>query len=196
MDHAQLIVNRERLIESTKVLHEEVSKGIWDTALNVGSGSRILPGYRNIDFFAEGAVADDQVTLQTIQDGTVRLLYSSHALEHSGHRYTRKALKRWHQVMVPGGTLFISLPDLDLNMMSMLAASTKEARDWFRYTIFGYQAEQSNPEIECKGEYHLSGYNLQEFGEMLVEAGFEVQESYNYDGFGTWGMFFRAIKIP
>jgi len=195
MDHAQLIVNRERLIESTKVLHEEVSKGIWDTALNVGSGSRILPGYRNIDFFAEGAIADDQVTLQSIQDGTVKMIYSSHALEHSGHRYTRKALKRWHQVMAPGGTLFVSLPDLDLNMMSMLAASTKEARDWFRYTIFGYQAEQNDPNTDCRGEYHLAGYNIQEFGEMLAEAGFEVQESYNYDGWGTWGMFFRAIKI-
>jgi len=30
---------------------------------------------------------------------------------------------------------------------------------------------------------------------MLAEAGFEVQESYNYEGFGTFGMFFRAIKI-
>ena len=190
----ELIRNRDQLIEATRVLHEEVAGGTWPGALNLGSGDKLLDGYQNIDPYAPGAIADDQVTLQTIQDDSSSLIYSSHAIEHSGHRKTIKALKRWHAVLKTGGTLFISLPNLDLNMLAMLTAVTREQRDWYRYTIFGYQALQNNPEIDCRGEYHLCGYNLQEFGEMLKDSGFEVQESYNYEGWGTWGMFFRCLK--
>ena len=57
----------------------------------------------------------DAIDLSRFADGSFAEVYASHVLEHFDYNGPLlKALKEWRRVLVPGGVLRVSVPDLDV----------------------------------------------------------------------------------
>jgi predicted SAM-dependent methyltransferase len=81
--------------------------------LNLGSRTRLMPGFKNMDIDAHDGVdfVGDVSDLSRFADGSVSEIYASHILEHFPHLKTLDVLKEWSRVLSPGGKLYVAVPD-------------------------------------------------------------------------------------
>lgn len=87
--------------------------------LNLGCGDTIIDGFVNVDIRANklhNVVSDDIESLSTFENDSVDLIYASHVLEHFGREKVLKVLNCWYNKLKDGGTLRLSVPDLDAIM--------------------------------------------------------------------------------
>ena len=197
MNQEKLIENRDRLIETENRLFDHC-KTTAGTYLNLGCGPRILEGFRNIDRYDEKAdVQDDIMLLATIDSDTVDVMFSAHSLQHLPIRYVPRALGRWSEVMKRGGELLLSMPDLDLICQALLSNGEATARQWLKYTLFGYQAPPGSDD-SClqmdEGQFNYSGYAMAEIISLLRGVGIVCDNHYQYDGYSTPSFFVHGIK--
>ena len=91
--------------------------GAQPIKLHLGCGHIRIPGFLNVDILDSSAVdlQDDISKLNKVPDNSVDLIYACHVLEHFSHVEALAVLKRWHEVLKPGGELRISVPDTDSN---------------------------------------------------------------------------------
>ncbi len=94
--------------------------------LNLGCGTRLMKGYVNVDIRQEPNptdhadkltcqpdVIDDIKTLSKFENNSADLIFNCHVLEHF-HRAERfDVLKRWFDVLKPGGLLRTAVPDFE-----------------------------------------------------------------------------------
>ena len=114
--------------------------------------------------------------LSPFADGSVAEIYASHVLEHLSHRTDlRIALKEFHRVLVPGGVLRVSVPDLAFLCEQFLEPSL-DVRDQFNIVkmMFGAQADDA--------DFHHVGLNEGIFREFLAQAGFSDIERIGEHG--------------
>ena len=119
-------------------------------------------------------------------------IYASHLVEHLDYNgELQKTLKEWHRVLLPGGKLFISVPDLDV-LAGLLLEKTKltlKERFFVMRMIFGGHVD--------KYDYHVSGLNADFLTEFLKEAGYINIE--RVPGFGlfndTSATLYKGIAI-
>jgi predicted SAM-dependent methyltransferase len=109
----------------------------------------------------------DAGNLECFPDDTFTEIYASHVLEHFD--YTGPlvgALKEWIRVMAPGGTLYVSVPDLDVLARLFLDRELLSYQDRFltMRMIFGGHIDKS--------DYHLVGLNEEFLRDLLRIAGF------------------------
>lgn len=85
------------------------------TKLHLGCGQIRLPGFCNVDILATPAVdfVADISRLNEFTDNSIEQIYACHVLEHFSHDEAVTVLRRWFEVLKPGGELRISVPDLD-----------------------------------------------------------------------------------
>ena len=85
------------------------------TKLHLGCGNIRLKDFCNVDILSTHAVdvVSDISTLNNFNDNSIDLIYACHVLEHFSHDESIKVLKRWFEVLKPGGELRISVPDID-----------------------------------------------------------------------------------
>ena len=98
--------------------------------INLGSGTRAIPGFINIDFFTTPGVdygADLRFPLRIGTD-TVAGIFCEHTLEHLCYRDAYALLSECHRILKPGGTIRIVVPDLSLFLNNYCAGN----QDWFR----------------------------------------------------------------
>jgi len=71
-------------------------------------------GYTNIDGCAESDpdIVDDVVQLAAFEANSVSVIYACRLFEHLTSDEAMLALKRWWTLLKPGGTLRLSVPDL------------------------------------------------------------------------------------
>jgi len=105
-----------------------------------------------------------------IEDGSVKLVYSSHLIEH----YPRESaagvygasvltlLAEWRRVLCEGGEVWIATPDL-LEVANRVMSEPGHREDWLRI-LFGHQASEH--------DHHLWLYDRQQLGALLVDSGF------------------------
>ena len=183
--------NRDWLIGAERELFTRVELTPIITAINLGCGSRILAGFKNVDKFYDhpDVIKNDITTLESFEPNSVDLLFSAHSLEHVSLRHVPKTLRRWVEVLKPGGELWISMPDLDTICRQLIETTDSKLREWLKYTIYGWQAPQG-----CAGDYegpvdpgqfHTSGYGQVEFIGMLGPLGIKITSHFSYDGYGT-----------
>jgi predicted SAM-dependent methyltransferase len=148
--------------------------------LHIGGKVR-APGWEVLD--ANPAPWVDHVAnaalLECFEDNTFEQVYASHVLEHFDYKEALLAtLKEWHRVLAPGGTLFVSVPDLDVLARLFLErqALTIDERFLVMRMIFGGHVDRF--------DYHLVGLNDEFLTEYLRIAGF-------VDGVrvGSFGLF-------
>lgn len=107
----------------------------------------------------------DASNLSRFQDNSFEQIYASHVVEHFDYQgQLLETLKEWYRVMSPGGTLFVSVPDLDTLARLFVDRSRLSPDDRFLVMrmIFGGHID--------KHDYHLVGLN-EEFLTGYLHAG-------------------------
>ncbi len=104
--------------------------------------------------------------LSAFDDDSILEIYASHVLEHLGYvKELPLALREFHRVLAPGGTLRISVPDL----AALCELFTDPALDFAeRFHVmrmmFGGQFD--------KADFHYAGLNEEFLRDYLRDAGF------------------------
>ena len=130
--------------------------------------------------------------LSRFENDTFEQIYASHVLEHFDYKdELPRTLIEWHRVLVPGGTVLLSVPDLDILSSLLLEKDRLSIDDRFfvMRMIFGGHVDTF--------DYHLVGLN-QDFLESFLHASGYV----NIRRVNTFGLFsdtssmtFRGVPI-
>jgi predicted SAM-dependent methyltransferase len=136
--------------------------------LHIGGRVRV-EGWEILDINPGPGVdhVSDAGDLRCFADDTFVQVYASHVLEHFDYTGAlMAALKEWKRVMVPGGTLYVSVPDLDVLARLFLDRELLSYQDRFLVMrmIFGGHIDKS--------DYHLVGLNEEFLMDVLRITGF------------------------
>lgn len=134
----------------------------------------------------------DAADLSRFGEGTFESVYASHVLEHFDYKDALPAtLREWHRVLAPGGTLFVSVPDLGVlaSLVVLRNQFTIQERFHIMRMIFGGHVD--------KYDYHLVGLDLDFLVTFLTETGFvNLRRVTNFGLFNdTSAMLFKGIPI-
>jgi predicted SAM-dependent methyltransferase len=105
--------------------------------------------------------------LSCFADDTFEELYASHILEHFDYvNDLEQALKEWHRVLMPGGVIYISVPDMETLCRLYLDERRSPADRWMSMRmIFGGHTDPY--------DYHQVGLSEIFLGNFLHRAGFQ-----------------------
>jgi predicted SAM-dependent methyltransferase len=120
--------------------------------LKLGSRRR-ENGWHTFDAVADPGVdfVGDIADLSRFAANSIEAIYASHVLEHIGFIQGQAALKEWFRVLVPGGEIMISVPDIEIlsSMMISERAGTLQRFEIMKM-MFGGQEDDT--------AYHKVGY--------------------------------------
>jgi predicted SAM-dependent methyltransferase len=144
----------------------------------------ILPG-EHVDFVAPCT------DLSTFADSSVVEIYASHVLEHLGYQAAiSRALGEFHRVLIPGGLLRLSVPDLT-TLCTLYLDPELGAQDRFRVMrmMFGGQIDSA--------DFHQVGLNEELLAEYLDSAGFaDISRVEDLGGFDDASrLVFKGLAI-
>jgi predicted SAM-dependent methyltransferase len=143
--------------------------------LHLGCGNIKLAGWCNVDAMPTIAadVIDDIRLLKHFPNGSVQEIYACHVLEHFAHDEIQPILRRWYEVLSPGGVLRISVPDIDrivrIYYKNFKHFETRENSPWIGLIYGG----QSTPY-----DFHKTGFNACWLGYQLELCGYVQWEEY------------------
>lgn len=138
--------------------------------LHIGGKVR-SPGWEILNVLPGPAVdhVGDAIDLGRFPDGSFAELYASHVLEHFDYNGPLlQALKEWQRVLVPGGVLRVSVPDLDVLAHLLLQRHRFDVNQRFQIMrmMFGGHVDAH--------DVHLVGLNAEFLAGFLKAAGFET----------------------
>ena len=130
--------------------------------------------------------------LSRFADNTFAEIYSSHVVEHFDYTgELQNALKEWNRVLMPGGKVFISVPDLDVLAKLILEKKvlSKSERFFVMRMIFGGHVD--------KYDYHIVGLNEEFLTEFLNAAEYvNIRKVQKFGYFNdTSSMLFKGVAI-
>jgi predicted SAM-dependent methyltransferase len=121
----------------------------------------------------------DAQDLSRFDDNTFARIYASHVLEHLDYNEVlERTLKEWRRVLSPGGTLSISVPDLDTLCWLFVHRTMNSVQDRFHLMrmIFGGHMDAH--------DYHQVGFNEEFLVNFLQVAGFrQISRVAEFDDF-------------
>ena len=130
--------------------------------------------------------------LSKFADNTFAEIYASHVIEHFDYKDELKdTLIEWKRVLVPGGRIYISVPDLDVLAELLLLKNklTVEERFFVMRMMFGGHVDEY--------DYHLVGLNEEFLANLLRSTGYVNIKRVK--GFGlfedTSSMVFKGVLI-
>jgi len=156
-----------------------------DLKLHLGCGNKKAPNWCNVDIAYSDAVdvIDDIKVLRKFKSNFATNIYSCHVLEHFSHEECKIVLKRWLEVLQPGGEIRISVPDLDRIVKqynnNWEHFQTSGNSPWIGLIFGGQRSEY---------DFHKTGFNFCWLKYLMEEVGFEDIKEYPHhphfiDGF-------------
>lgn len=109
----------------------------------------------------------DAADLSRFPDNSFAEVYASHVLEHFDYKEAVSAvLKEWYRVIIPGGRLYVSVPDLDAIARMIVDRERSTAQDRWTLTrmLLGGHADRY--------DYHQALFNDEILSHFLRLAGF------------------------
>ena len=101
--------------------------------------------------------------------GMFQEIYASHIVEHLDYQYELlSTLKEWHRVLKPFGTLYVSVPDLDVLARLLLDKERLNVDDRFAVMRIMFGGHMN------RHDYHSTGLNEDFLTYFLNEAGFRM----------------------
>lgn len=131
--------------------------------LHLGCGDYWFEGYINIDFNVYGGtdmLFDIRKSLP-FQAQTVAIIEAYEVVEHMNKAEINDMLHDWQRVLIPGGIVRISVPDMD-GLVAMYATDKKKATE----QIYGLE---DHP-------HHKQGYVLETLKELFESHGFFIND--------------------
>lgn len=161
--------------------------------LHIG-GSTSHPGWEVFNAIAGEHVdhVGNANDLSRFSDETFAKVYASHVVEHLDYTVELAlTLSEWRRVMIPGGTIFLSVPDLDILSELMLAKKRLNLDERFMVMrmMFGGHIDAF--------DYHYTGLNEEFLTEFLRISGFDSIKRVNSLGFfdDTSEMEYKGTRI-
>lgn len=154
--------------------------------LHLGCGNKRIEGFVNIDaFYLPNVDAVDNVRhLRGYEPGSIELIYASNVLEHLGRWEYVPALKRWHELLKPGGILRLSVPNFEA--LCEYYMETKDLQTMY-CALYGGQDSKYNFHYWCwdfatlKRELEEAGYrNVRRYDRNATEHAHVRDWSLNY----------------
>lgn len=122
----------------------------------------------------------DMSNLYPFPDSSISAIYASHVLEHCEYGVTgavTRTLREWRRVLQPGGTLYVSVPDLfTLASLYVNDTTTAKERVHIMRVMFGGQTDAH--------DVHKVGFDESLLAAYLTETGF--CELSRVPGFGLF----------
>ncbi len=143
---------------------EDPSEGV---KLQLGCGSKLWPGYINVDFVG-GDIESDLRNLP-FADDFADLIISVHVLEHFYRWEADEVVSEWRRVLKPGGKIIFELPCMDKILTYIAERVTKGIPMDARMT---WLALWGDPKYEAPQMCHKWGYTKDLARELLTDAGF------------------------
>ncbi|MBC7397835.1 MAG: hypothetical protein H7333_10375, partial [Bdellovibrionales bacterium] len=195
---------KAKLIETFCRLRERFASSLLNARplkLNLGAGSEHYPGYIKVDWAGPQHVFDDIVTLKKVSNESVDEIYCNHVMEHVPPELIGPMLKRWREVLKPGGKLLLRMPDAKQAILHLHEAwrevSPEEVQKLgfpnllakesvFKGTVdeqlaiqFIYGWSDSMPNHWDQSNQHKSLWTPALGKKRLLEQGFEVERAEN-----------------
>jgi FkbM family methyltransferase len=130
--------------------------------------------------------------LSRFANDTFSAIYASHIVEHFDYRgELSSALREWLRVLVPGGLVFISVPDLNVlgRLLVEKTGLTTDERFFVMRMLFGGHTDAH--------DYHLAGLNEEFLTRFLREAGFrDIRRVGDFGLFNdTSSVEFKGVRV-
>lgn len=106
-------------------------------------------------------IQGDCSDLSQFESGSIEAVYASNILEHWPIAKTVEVLKEWNRVLIPGGILYVSVPDFDATVKLYQKTGLTE---WIKYHLWGDQKHPLN--------YHYVCFTFASLAKDLADAGF------------------------
>jgi len=146
--------------------------------LHLGCGNIRLPGFCNVDILNTIAVdvVSDISKLDNFSNNSIEVIYACHVLEHFSHEEVKQVLRRWFEVLAPGGELRISVPDIDrivkIYTENWQHFQTPGNSPWIGL-LYGGQGDPY--------DFHKTGFNFCWIKYLLENIGFEEAKEYSHE---------------
>ena len=133
----------------------------------------VLPG-PHVDFLG------NCLTLTQFEDNSVERIYASHVYEHLGHKELDPALREALRVLIPGGLIQISVPDLAFSARVILnPKSTWREHHFVLGLLYGLQSDPY--------DFHKIGLTGKLLNAFLQHAGFtDIRRVKTFGIFDDW----------
>jgi FkbM family methyltransferase len=160
-----------------------------DRKLNIG-GKYSKQGWEIFDIVDNTYVdhVGDASDLSRFKDNTFSEVYASHILEHlNSTKEVSQALKEWNRVLLPGGTLYISVPSLD-TLCRLFIDEKLTGEERYSVSRMMYGGHTNKYDYHKMGvtkeflEYHLIDAGFIDFSEVEEFGIFEDTSSYRFNG--------------
>lgn len=140
--------------------------------LHLGCGKRYLKGFTHVDLATYPHIdyKSDIGTLSFFEDESASIIYCSHALEYFDRFEVTDVLLEWNRVLIPGGSLYVSVPDLD--SLIRIYHKTQDLEKILG-PLFGRWP------LEDGFVYHRTVWNQSTLTKKLNESGFDRVEVFN-----------------
>jgi len=155
--------------------------------LQIGPGSRRLPGFETLDIVPGPAVdyMHDAAKRLPFRDATFELVYASHVLEHIPWYQSQDVIREWVRILEPGGTLEVWVPD-GVKICRTLVDYEVHGKDrtaldgWYRFNnerdpckwaagrLFSYGDGTGNP---CSPNWHRAIFTRRYLRALFEQAG-------------------------
>lgn len=140
--------------------------------LNLGCSIKKIYGFINVDICPEvnPDIVDDSTKLAKFESNSVDLIYTSHMFEHLSREDSKRALRRWWEILKSGGILRIAVPDFEkLASHYMFYKNIK----WITRFLNGAQKDPL--------DVHMMLYDEAFLREILEEVGFKDVKRYDHN---------------
>ncbi|MHC5062572.1 MAG: class I SAM-dependent methyltransferase [Planctomycetota bacterium] len=158
-----------RLIKYRRLLNQPEKR------LHIGCGSKLLPGWINLDMNPKGDLTLDLREGLPFADNSVDLIYTEHSMEHfyredDGPFLLQECLR----TLQPGATIRITVPDAAVFMdyyVGKLSEEVSEGLEREHHRFTGTRMDVVNSAFRWKHQ-HLYMYDEETLRRLLQEVGF------------------------
>jgi predicted SAM-dependent methyltransferase len=163
-------------IQRRAVLPAKLKQG--ELNIHFGCGDIAAPRFLNVD--ARPFQHVDYVTpspfMSAIPKETASSIYACHVFEHFSYHIQQRVLRRWRELLKPGGNLILSVPDFEKVTSSY--AQGKKDFEWMQSVLMGGQ--------EYPGNFHFAVFTAVHLSKLLSAAGFHNIRSWDPSEKDQW----------